>query len=213
MLRISFILGICLASPLIQAAQISQKKAVVGDKAQGKEKSVVCSACHGVDGNSQVPMWPKIAGQHEKYLSTQLYHFAQGENGPRNNVQMYPWAVNLSEQDRADLAAYFASQPAQYQEAQNREDVELGRRIYHGGLTKVGLAACSSCHGPSGLGNGPANFPALAGQHSQYTEDQLKYFRSGQRVHIMMNSVAQKMTDEHITAVANYIQGLRPAGG
>ena len=210
MLRKGLLLGIAFACSTTQAASAPVKPKVTGDPDKGQEKSVVCSACHGVDGNSVVPMWPKLAGQHAKYLDTQLKHFAQGESGPRNNAQMYPWAVNLTPQDRADLAAYFESKAPVYGEAENRDDLELGQRIYHGGLIEIGLAACSSCHGPAGLGNAPANFPALAGQHSQYTYDQLKHFKSGERVAVMMNSIAQKMSDEQMQAVANYIQGLQP---
>ena len=211
MLRKSFILSAVFACPFIFTAEVSDGEKIIGDSTRGQEKSAVCSACHGTDGNSIVPMWPKIAGQHAKYIATQLHHFAQGENGPRNNAQMYPWAVNLTAQDRADLGAYFESQKTLYGESENRDDLELGRKIYHGGLIEIGLAACSSCHGPAGLGNGPANFPALAGQHSQYTADQLKYFKSGQRVNLMMNTIAQKMTEEQIEAVSNYIQGLHPS--
>lgn len=210
MLRKSLILSATFASSLLPAAAVVAEEKITGDITQGQEKSVVCSACHGVDGNSVVPMWPKLAGQHAKYIDLQLQHFAKGEDGPRNNVQMYPWAVNLTAQDRADLGAYFESQEPAYAEAENRDDIDLGRRIYHGGLVEIGLAACSSCHGPAGLGNGPANFPALAGQHAQYSSDQLKHFKSGQRVAVMMNSIAKKMSEEQIQAVSNYIQGLRP---
>lgn len=205
-------LAICFCLSTLVAQSVGDQP-LKGDPKQGEIKSQTCVACHGVDGNSLVPVWPKIAGQHSQYLVTQLYHFSLGEDSPRYNPQMYPFAMNLTDQDRADLAAYFSSQVTQYSEAENREDLELGRRLYHGGLIEAGIAACSSCHGPSGLGNAPAQFPKLAGQHSQYTQEQLQNYRSKERVHLLMNTIAAKLTDEQIAAVSNYIQGLRPING
>ena len=198
------------SSTYVFAAQMPASEQIVGDPEQGKIKSAACSACHGVDGNSLVPLWPKIAGQHSQYIQKQLYHFSLGEAGPRNNPQMYPFAVGLSDQDRADLGAYYSGQQTQYAESENRDDLELGRQIYHGGILKAGVAACSSCHGPGGMGNAQADFPKVAGQHSQYSEQQLKDYRSGKRVAPMMSVIAAKMTDQQISAVSNYMQGLKP---
>lgn len=175
-----------------------------------EEKHQVCATCHGLNGQSQVPLWPNLAAQHAGYLEKQLRYFAQGEQGPRHNLQMYPWAISLSEQDRKELAQYYAKQEPVYLEAENQNDIELGKRIYHGGLLEQGVAACSSCHGPAGLGNASADFPKLSGQHAAYLAEQLKSFRSGKRQAVMMNNLAAKLTDEQITAVTNYIQGLRP---
>lgn len=174
------------------------------------EKHQVCATCHGANGKSVNPLWPNLAAQHAGYLEKQLRYFAQGEQGPRHNLQMYPWAIGLSQEDRKELAAYFASQQPVYGESENRDDLELGKRIYHGGLVEQGVAACSSCHGPAGLGNAAADFPRLAGQHAAYLAEQLRYFREGKREAVMMNSVAAKLTDQQIEAVTNYIQGLRP---
>jgi cytochrome c553 len=78
-----------------------------GDAAKGKEKSAVCAACHGADGNSAAADFPKIAGQYPDYIATALRHYKAGK---RKNPIMAPMAANLSPEDIADLAAYFSSQ-------------------------------------------------------------------------------------------------------
>ncbi len=178
-----------------------------GDAAAGKTKSATCAGCHGPDGNSANPLWPKLAGQHEKYLVKQLKDFKEGR---RNDPTMAPMAAPLEEQDMADLAAFFSSQTIK-QGAADPELVELGEKIYRGGNMTSGVAACMACHGPSGKGNPQANFPALAGQHADYTVLQLKRFASGERANDagkMMRSIASKMTEAEMKAVASYIQGL-----
>lgn len=179
-----------------------------GDVAAGKEKSQPCVACHGVDGNSPIsPMWPKLAGQHEKYLYKQLYDF---RSKTRENVQMNPFVETLSDDDIADLAAYYASQKVQPGYA-SAEMLDLGEEIYRAGNASKGLAACTGCHGPNGSGNPMALYPTLSGQHAAYTEAQLLAFRDNQRSNDpnkIMRIISEKMTIEEIKAVANYIQGL-----
>jgi cytochrome c553 len=178
-----------------------------GDAAAGKTKSATCAACHGPDGNSPTPAFPKIAGQHEGYLVKQLMEYKSGE---RVNATMNGMAAALSEQDMADLAAYYASQTPTIGTADPAQ-VELGETIYRYGNQVTGVAACSACHGPAGVGNPMANFPLLQGQHADYTALQLNHFRSGERANdagAMMRGVAGKMTDEEISAVAQFIQGL-----
>ena len=179
-----------------------------GNAAAGKEKSATCAGCHGPNGNSVNPEWPKLAGQHPKYLEKQLNDFKAGSD--RSNAMMAPMVAPLSEQDMADLAAYYAEQNAQIGAA-DEALVALGQRIYRGGNIKTGVAACSGCHGPAGAGNPAANFPALSGQHAKYVENQLYAFKKGERsndVNKMMRSTAAKMSDEEIKAVSSYIQGL-----
>jgi len=165
-------------------------------------------ALHGSDGNSLNPEWPKLAGQHPAYLVKQLTYFTQGE---RQNAIMQPLAAGLSEQDREDLAAYFASQTARIGAA-DPGLVKLGEQIYRSGNSGSGVAPCMGCHGPNGVGNPAALYPALSGQHAQYTENQLRGFASGNRVNEnakrMMQILAERMTDREIRAVASYIQGL-----
>lgn len=179
-----------------------------GNAAAGKAKSQVCAACHGADGNSMSPDFPKIAGQHEEYLYKQLKQYKSGD---RANAIMAGQVAGLSDQDMRDLAAFYASQTIQGGTADETK-VELGKAIYRGGNTASGVAACMACHGPNGAGNPDAKFPALAGQHAKYTAAQLRAFRAGERVNDagkMMRNVAAKMTDAEIDAVAEYIAGLR----
>jgi cytochrome c553 len=179
-----------------------------GDLEAGKTKSATCVACHSVDGNSVNPEWPKLAGQHEGYLIQQLLYFSDGE---RDNAVMKGMAANLTDQDREDLAAYFASQKVTYGTA-DPALVELGERIYRGGNSESGVAPCMGCHGPNGAGNPPANYPALRGQHAKYVENQLHGFAEGNRINEnsikMMQITASRMTNKEIRAVASYIQGL-----
>lgn len=182
-----------------------------GDPVAGKEKSSQCAACHGVDGNSINPEWPKLAGQHADYLVKQLSYFEAGE---RENVTMKPMASVLDAQGREDVSAYYASQKAEIGAADDSdpEFFALGERIYRAGNPVSGVAACMGCHGPKGAGNPAALYPALRGQHAQYTENQLHGFAEGKRVNEnarkMMQILASRMTNKEIRAVANYIQGL-----
>ena len=179
-----------------------------GDPEAGKTKSASCAACHGVDGNSANPEWPKLGGQHAGYIIQQLLYFSNGE---RDNETMKGMSAALSDQDRQDLAAYYESQKVTYGTA-DPELVELGERIYRGGNSESGVAPCMGCHGPKGAGNPAANYPALRGQHAKYTENQLHGFAEGNRINEnsikMMQITASRMTNKEIRAVASYIQGL-----
>jgi cytochrome c553 len=191
---------------LICLSYVSSRAA--GDPAAGKEKSASCAACHGADGNSVNPEWPKLAGQHQSYLVKQLTYFKDGE---RVNETMKGMASNLTEQDREDLAAYYSSQKVKIGAA-DPSLVEFGQKIYRSGNASSGVAPCMGCHGPNGAGNPAANYPALRGQNAQYVENQLRGFASGQRhnenAKKMMQILASRMTDREIRAVASYIQGL-----
>ena len=179
-----------------------------GNAEAGKTKSATCAACHGADGNSVNPEWPKLAGQHPSYIAKQLANF---KDDARSNPSMSPMAKPLSEQDMADLAAYFSSQAAKPGEA-DQTKVALGEQMYKGGNNATGVAACAACHGPTGTGNPASNFPSLSGQHATYIKNQLNAFRKGERANDagkMMRNVAAKMTDAEIEAVAEYIAGLK----
>lgn len=179
-------------------------QAGAGDPEVGKTKSVPCQACHGVDGNSSNPEWPKLAGQHAGYLAQQLAAF---KSGARQNATMSAMVAGLSEQDMHDLAAYYASQMVQIGGAQERM-VAPGEKVFKGGNQVTGVPACMGCHGPSGAGNTGAGFPALAGQHAAYTAKALKDYKSGARNNVIMQGVATKMGDDEIAAVADYLSGL-----
>ncbi len=177
------------------------------DANAGKEKAGVCAGCHGTDGNSANPVWRKRAGQHADYLAKQLADF---KSSKRNDPIMVGQSAALSDADMANLGAFFASQKTSAGSA-DKEKVALGEKIYRGGNSASGVAACIGCHGPTGAGNPMAKFPALSSQHAAYTEKTLKDFRSGARANDagkMMRNIAAKMTDEEIAAVASYIQGL-----
>ncbi|MGB3725669.1 MAG: c-type cytochrome [Glaciecola sp.] len=185
-----------------------------GDAEAGKAKSLVCAACHGTDGNSAIPMNPKLAGQHEGYLYKQLEEFklagqTAGKEG-RNNAIMNGQAALLSEQDMRDLAAYFSSQTLKLGEAP--EDViAKGEALYRGGDAERGITACIACHGPGGKGMNLAGFPVISGQHATYTKSQLEMFRSGGRnndLNGMMRGIASKLTDEDISILSQYLEGL-----
>jgi len=191
---------------LLSAVQVTAQAG--GDPEAGKTKSAACAACHGADGNSVNPEWPKLAGQHQPYIVKQLMHFADGD---RQNAVMAPMAAGLTEQDREDLGAYYASQKVKFGMA-DPELVELGERIYRSGNAQSGIAPCMGCHGPNGAANPAARYPALRGQHAKYIENQLHGFAEGKRVNEnavkMMQILASRMTNREIRAVASYIEGL-----
>ena len=192
---------------LLMALGMGQSQAA-GDPVAGKAKAAQCAACHGADGNSVNPEWPKLAGQHEGYLVKQLHYFEMGE---RENATMKPMANVLDAQGREDVSAFYASQKVKTGTA-DPELVALGEQIYRGGNDVSGVAPCMGCHGPSGAGNPAALYPALRGQHAQYVENQLHGFAEGKRVNEnarkMMQILASRMTNREIKAVASYIQGL-----
>ena len=192
----------------VSATLAATTSLAAGDAAAGKTKAAACAACHGTDGNSANPEWPKLAGQHAPYLVKQLANFKAGD---RKNAMMAPMATPLSEQDMADLAAFFTSQTQNGGKA-DPALVAAGEKLFRGGNATTGVAACMGCHGPNGAGNPQANFPRLSGQHTAYTVNQLKTFRSGERANDagkMMQNIAARMTDAEMQAVASYIEGLR----
>ncbi len=180
-----------------------------GDAAAGKAKAQVCFACHGVNGAGPAnPAWPKLAGQHAKYTAKQLADFKTGKT--RKDPAMAGQVASLSAADMANLGAFFAEQTPTAGGAA-KDKVELGQRIYRGGNEKSGVAACASCHSPTGAGNPAANFPRLSGQNAVYTVKALNDFAKGVRSNdsgSMMRSIAERMTDAEKSAVASYIEGL-----
>ncbi|QEP43361.1 cytochrome c4 [Ectothiorhodospiraceae bacterium BW-2] len=183
---------------------LSSSALAAGNAAAGKTKSATCTACHNADGNSTLAQYPKLAGQHASYIANQLAAFKSGE---RKDPIMAGMAAPLSEQDMADLGAYFATQTTAIGSA-TPEKAILGKQLYYAGDKDKNVPACMSCHGPNGVGNPAALFPSLSGQHIDYTVKALQDFRSGLRVHPMMNPIADKMNDTEIGAVADFISGL-----
>lgn len=199
------------------------------DLKAGEEKAVVCAACHGPGGASTNPEWPSLAGQGQKYLEKQLKDFKSGD---RPSMVMQPQAGLLSDEDIANVAAYFAAQtppPAATEGAgDNPEELlALGEALYRGGDMSKNVPACMACHGPTGAGIEPAAFPRLSGQHAKYTRTQLDAFKMAAQIdeqasetdratlvvrandpNGMMRDVADKLTPKQIEAVARYMQGL-----
>ena len=166
----------------------------------------VCAACHGADGNSAISLNPKLAGQHPEYLLKQLTNFKEGT---RANAVMSGMAANLTPADMQNLATYFSTQKQTLAKAKTNGVGSLGEKIYRGGIAKTNVPACAACHGANGAGM-PKQFPRLAGQHADYTYQQLKTFRTGERANApMMMAIAAKMTDAEMQAVADYMQGMR----
>nr|WP_297461012.1 c-type cytochrome [uncultured Halomonas sp.] len=185
----------------------AQQQDVQGDPAAGREKAQVCAACHGANGISAVAMFPNLAGQQASYLTKQLIDI---RDGARAVPQMAGIVANMSDRDFADLAAYYAEQDPNLGQA-DPELAEQGRKLYRAGDLAKGIPACTACHTPTGQGIGTAVYPALSGQHPEYTLSTLQAFASGERSNdpnAIMRDIAAKMSDEEMQAVANYVYGL-----
>ncbi len=211
---------ICAITNLATAAsQDNIKKIKAGDAVAGEAKSASCAACHGADGNSPVPSFPKLAGLGEKYLFKQLRDI---QSKKRDIPQMAGLLDSMNNKDLRDIAAYYNSKTMQISGAKTIEvqvnsgikvdGLELGERVFRAGNRDSGVPACTGCHSPNGLGNEPAGYPRLSGQYAEYIEAQLRAYRSGDRTNggdtKVMRQVAQYMSDAEIIAVANYIAGL-----
>ena len=209
----SFLSIICLL-----AAFSANQALAAGDAAAGESKVAMCAGCHGSDGNSMVPAFPKLACLGGKYMTAQLRMVKSGE---RVIVEMTGILDAWSDQDLQDMAAYYDSKPIVTSGAQDitlvgisdpDEALDFGENVYRGGNMKTGVAACTGCHSPSGSGNNPAGYPALGGQYASYIEKQLLAYRRGERASggnaKIMQGVAANLSDKEIKAVANYISGL-----
>jgi cytochrome c553 len=208
---------VCIGLGLAQTALAQD--AVSGNAEAGASKAGVCVACHGVNGNSTNPEWPVLAGQNAAYLREQLAMFKARK---RINEIMYPIVAQMSEQDFADVAAYFAAQTPAGLEA-DPSYWKAGEALYKAGDATRNIPACTACHGPSGQGNAGAGYPALRAQHSVYTVKQLQDYLTKNRYRdpadaatvnqtrnsAMMMTIAARLTPEDIRNLASYLQGLR----
>jgi cytochrome c553 len=165
-----------------------------------------CFICHGADGESSSPVFPRLAGQNEGYIVRQLKDY---RNGKRTSTTMQPMVSDLSEADFVALGRYFASRPTHGHQVEDAELAQVGAFVYKRGNPWSGVAACAGCHGPSGYGT--SALPRLAGQHAQYTEKQLREFNSRARTNdnLVMHSIASKLTELELKAVASYLAGLK----
>jgi cytochrome c553 len=200
LLQIAIILSLLVSLPAL----------AIGDADAGQGKAAICAACHGADGNSVVPNWPKIAGQHASYLERQLGLI---KGGSRPVPEMAGIVISLSDQDMADVAAWFSAQTTSAGLTDEVLRAE-GEQLYRGGNAATDIPACMSCHGPAGKGNPLSGYPSLAGQHSVYSEKMLIGFRAGNlwgeddANSKIMTDVTKRLTDAEIKAVSSYIQGL-----
>lgn len=193
---------------VVAACALAGNVFAAGDAEAGKGKTVACGACHGTDGNSLVPSFPKLAGQHAGYLLKQMQDI---KSGARPVPTMAGQLDAMSDQDLADIAAYFASQTPT-RGATKEALVELGERVWRAGVREKGIAACAACHSPTGAGNGPAKYPALSGQHADYIATALRAFRNDERTNDgdtrIMRDVAARLSDKELEAVSSYASGL-----
>jgi len=200
-------------SLLLSFGMLNIAVAATGNAEAGKTKSVMCAACHGADGNSLVPMYPKLAGQSASYITKQLVDFkkaaSSGGKEGRNDPIMAGMVMALSEQDMADLGTYYAGQTrSKTTEATN----DVGHRLYFGGDVERNIAACVACHGQKGQGMAAAGFPSLASQNAEYIKNQLTKFRSGGRANdknAIMRAVATELTDDEIMKLAQHIAAIK----
>ena len=215
---LTFVKSMLVATVAVSGLAISAEHAAAPAKADAKKGATLfdsgdtargipaCVSCHGAAGNSSIATNPKLAAQIEAYTHKQLMDFTTPN---RVNPIMTPYAKALTDTEKADIAAYLSVQNAKPGAARNKDTVELGKKIYRGGIAGTGVAACASCHGANGNGI-PAQFPRLAGQHADYTVAQLQAFKSGARKNgVQMTTLAKRMSDEEMKAVADYIAGLK----
>jgi len=199
-----------LAAWILAAAQVQAESLVDGNADSGKNKALTCTACHGAKGNSANPLWPNIAGQHAKYVETQLVAF---KSGGRVDPLMSSQAMLLADDDMADLAAYFESLAGTVQAVADPRLLARGESLYRGGNADKDIPACIGCHGPTGRGNAAAVYPSVQGQHAAYTTKQLQDYATGARKTggktKIMQSISARLSPEDIEALASYVQGLR----
>ncbi len=197
---LSLSIGVALAN---EPAAASKKP----DLAKGQASyTAVCAACHGADGNSGSPEYPKLAQQHPEYLVKQLSEF---KSGKRANAVMMGMSQALSEDDMKNIAAWLSHNNAKPGFAKDKELAALGEKIYRGGVADRQIPACAGCHSPNGAGN-PAQYPRLSGQHADYVASQLTAYRDGKRNNnLQMSQVAAKLNDREVKALADYVAGLR----
>jgi cytochrome c553 len=199
-----------IVSSVVLLLCLSGNAQAAGDAVAGKNKALACGGCHGMDGNSMVPTFPKLAGQGEKYIAKQVADFKS--NKARKDSMMVGMVAALSNQDAMDIGAFYASQKLASASVADESKLAKGREIYKGGDLTRGIPACQGCHGPSGAGNPGAGYPQLGGQYATYTIKQLRAFKNGSRSNddrSLMRKVLKDMTDSEIDAVSQYIASLK----
>jgi cytochrome c553 len=189
-----------------ESAESIRLRSAGGDPVAGREKSLLCQGCHGEEGISIEGLIPKLAGQYGKYISKQVRNY---QSGTRSHQIMNAMAATISDDDLADIAAYFASRPKMKGAGSNNE---LGKKLFQRGDISRLMVACINCHGVNGKGLTPntSMFPVIGGQQKDYIRRQLVNFRKGDRTNSpngIMNKITQKLTDDELEALADYVSG------
>jgi cytochrome c553 len=198
-------IGLALSVVAAQAlAEPSPATVAQGDAAAGKTKSEACGGCHGADGNPAAPVFPKLAGQHPAYLTKQLRVFRSQKRV--DQAVMNAMAESLTDADIADISAWFASNKIKPEPAEKND---LGEKVFRSGIPAKAVPACAACHGPKGEGNPSSVYPAVGGQYSAYVGKNLHDYKSGERGSEIMQTVAGRLSDDEINAVADYVSGLQ----
>jgi cytochrome c553 len=163
-----------------------------------------CSLCHGAEGESASPIFPRLAGQHPEYIAKQLADFKSGRRKGTMNDQ----AAELTDDEMKALGVFFGDKKPKSYTIREEDLGAVGRYIYHKGNPFSGVAACASCHGTKG--DGTVQLPRLAGQHAAYLEGQLKEFNKRERSNdnAVMHAIASKLTELEVKAVSLYLSGL-----
>ena len=205
-LTVSAVASAGAAEPKTAAKADPAKGEALYNNGDGARNIVACASCHGAAGNSTIAQNPKLAAQHEAYLHKQLVDFA----GPtRNNAVMTGFAKALSEDDMKNISAYLSAQKSSPGAAKNKATVDIGKKIFRAGVAEANIPACAGCHSPNGAGI-PAQYPRIGGQHQDYTVAQLTNYRAGTRSNsLQMTTIAKRMSDDEIKAVADYVAGLK----
>jgi cytochrome c553 len=172
------------------------------------EKLALCASCHNSNGISKDNHWPNLAHQSQKYMSQQLKDY---QSGQRVSAIMQAYAKLLSDKDIEQLSAYYASQPLPPAPLKRKSPNHQGLSLYKLGNYKQGIPACSACHGPKGLGNDPAKYPALALQNKAYLSQQLYAFKHKERKNdtaAIMQQISERLSEQDIKDVVDYIEDL-----
>ena len=209
------------AAPAPIAVVVDSGPAKAGDPKAGQAKAGACAACHGLDGNTTVALYPKLAGQHETYIARQLHLF---QNGGRDNAIMLGMSAALTQQDMRDIGAYLSTQKITAGVADDgivsagpfagQKFYAAGEKIYRGGKPGAAVPSCMACHGPAGAGVPGPSYPAIGGQHAEYTAAKLTAFRDGtvwgkdKEANVIMSQAAKGLSDEEILSLASFLQGL-----
>lgn len=199
-----------IVAALVLFVATSTGTVLAGNAEAGKTKAAACGGCHGMDGNSPMATYPKLAGQNEAYIKKQVMDFKA--NDKRQNAIMFGMVAAVSEEDAADIGAYFQSQTTAATAPFDESKLARGRELYKGGDLQKGIPACQACHGPTGAGTAGVGYPSVGGQYVEYTLAQLKAFKDGSRSNdekSLMRNIVKELSEDDMVALANYMASIK----